>query len=266
MSTKHNIALLLLSVTLMITLCGCLPEQSVTSDSGWIDLFNGKDLNGWTPKITGHKFGEDPDGIFSVKDGKIVVSYAPDAKFTGQFGHLFYKDSFSHYILRVEYRFVGDQIAGGPGWAFRNSGVMAHCQDPRTMRVKQEFPVCVEVQMLGGNGKDPRPTGNLCTPGTNVVIDGKLETNHCISSNSKTYHGDQWVTLELEMHGNGIIKHIVNGKTVMQYSQPQLDERDRDAKELLKTQDLMISKGYFSLQAESHPVEFRKVQIKPLEK
>ncbi len=134
------------------------------------------------------------------------------------------------------------------------------------MRVKQEFPVCVEVQMLGGNGKDARSTGNLCTPGTNVVMDGELETKHCVSSNSKTYHGDQWVTLELQMHGNGIIKHIINGKTVMQYSQPQLDERDRDAKELLKTQGLMVSEGYFSLQAESHPVEFRKVQIKLLEK
>ncbi len=266
MLTKHNFILSLLIATLMISLCGCLPEKPVTSDSGWIDLFNGKNLNGWTPKITGHKFGDDPKRIFRVEDGVIRVSYDGYDKFAGQFGHLFYKDSFSHYILRVEYRFVGEQTPGGPGWAFRNSGVMAHCQDPKTMRVKQDFPVCVEVQMLGGNGKDPRPTGNLCTPGTNVVMDGQLETKHCISSNSKTYHGDQWVILELEMHGNGIIKHIVNGKVVMQYSQPQLDERDRDAKELLKTQDLMVSEGYFSLQAESHPVEFRKVQIKPLEK
>jgi hypothetical protein len=243
-----------------------MEEQKVTSDSVWIDLFNGKDLDGWTPKITGHKFGDDPDGIFSVKDGKIVVSYPPNAKFTGQFGHLFYKDKFSHYILRVEYRFVGDQIEGGPGWALRNSGVMAHCQDPRTMRVKQDFPVCVEVQMLGGDGKNKRTTGNLCTPGTNVIMDGKLEKAHCINSNSKTYHGSQWVTLEFEAHGNDLIKHKINGQTVMQYSQPQLDERDRDAKKLLKTQDLMISEGYFSLQAESHPVEFRNVQIKLLEK
>jgi hypothetical protein len=266
MSTKQSIILSLLSVTIMITLCGCLSEQTVTSDSGWIDLFNGKDLGGWTPKITGHKFGDDPKRIFRVEDGLLKVSYDQYDKFEGQFGHLFYKDSFSHYILRVEYRFVGEQMPGGPGWAYRNSGVMAHCQDPKTMRVDQEFPVCVEVQMLGGNGKDARSTGNLCTPGTNVVMNGQLETNHCISSNSKTYHGDQWVTMELEVHGNDLIKHIINGQVVMQYTQPQLDETDRDAKELLKTQDLMISEGYFSLQAESHPVEFRKVQIKLLEK
>jgi len=266
MLTKQNIVLSLLSVTIMITLCGCLSEQAVTSDSGWVDLFNGKDLNGWTPKITGYKFGDDPGRIFRVEDGLLKVSYDQYDKFEGQFGHLFYKDSFSHYILRVEYRFVGEQTPGGPGWAYRNSGVMAHCQDPKTMRVDQEFPVCVEVQMLGGNGKDARSTGNLCTPGTNVVMNGQLETRHCINSNSKTYHGDQWVTMDLEVHGSDLIKHIVNGKTVMQYTQPQLDERDRDAKKLLKTQDLIVSEGYFSLQAESHPLEFRKVQIKLLEK
>jgi hypothetical protein len=256
----------LLCITLTITLCGCLPGQSVSSGFGWIDLFNGKDLNGWTPKIKGHKFGDDPGRIFRVEDGLLKVSYDQYDKFEGQFGHLFYKDSFSHYILRVEYRFVGKQMPGGPGWAFRNSGVMMHSQKPETMRVDQDFPVCIEVQMLGGNGKDARSTGNLCTPGTNVVMNGRLETKHCISSNSQTYHGDQWVTMDIEVHGSDMIKHIINGQTVMQYTQPQLDERDRDAKKLLKTQDLMVSEGYFSLQAESHPVEFRKVQIKLLEK
>lgn len=266
MSTKHNIALSLVCLFLLFALSGCLPEQSVPSSTEWIDLFNGKDLNGWTPKITGYKLGGDPKRIFSVEDGVIKVSYDGYDKFAGQFGHLFYKDKFSHYILRVEYRFVGKQIPGGPGWAYRNSGVMIHSQPPETMRVDQDFPVCVEVQMLGGNGTDARSTGNLCTPGTNVVMDGQLERKHCISSNSKTYHGDQWVTMDIEVHGSDLIRHIINGKVVMQYTQPQLDERDRDAKELLKTQDLILSEGYFCLQAESHPLEFRKVQIKLLEK
>ena len=131
------------------------------------------------------------------------------ATFEGKFGHIFYKDKFSHYILRVEYRFVGDQTPGGPGWAFRNSGIMIHSQSPESMTRGQRFPVSVEVQLLGGNGRDERSTGNVCTPGTHIVMDGELVTRHCIRSRSKTYHGDQWVTMEVEVHGNSIIKHIV---------------------------------------------------------
>ena len=85
----------------------------------------------------------------------------------------------------------------------KNSGVMIHCQSPETMKKDQEFPVSIEVQFLGGNGKDKRPTGNVCTPGTNIVMKDKLITQHCNDSRSKTYHGDEWVTVEVEVHGNG---------------------------------------------------------------
>lgn len=129
----------------------------------------------------------------------------------------------------------------------------------------QEFPVCIEVQLLGGNGKDERSTGNLCTPGTNVVMDDKLITQHCTSSKSKTYHGEQWVTAEVEVHGDGIVKHFINGELVMQYEKPQLDEKDQDAKILLDSgAEKLLKEGYISLQSESHPVEFRKVEILPI--
>lgn len=134
------------------------------------------------------------------------------------------------------------------------------------MTKNQNFPVSIEVQTLGGSGKGNRTTGNLCTPGTNVVIDDKLRTQHCISSTSKTYHGDQWVTIEVEVRGNKVVKHKYEGKTVIEYNNPQLDERDADAKKLIKAnKGLMLSEGYISLQSESHPVEFRKVEIKLLE-
>lgn len=231
----------------------------------WIPLFNGKNLDGWTPKITGYALGENYNNTFQVENGAIKMDYSRYQKFEGQFGHLFYKEKFSNYKIRVEYRFTGKQTPGGPSWAFRNSGIMIHCQDPKTMRNDQEFPVSIEVQLLGGNGKDERPTANLCTPGTNVVMDGKLYTQHCTNSKSKTYHGDQWVTAEVEVHGGKIIKHIVDGQVVIQYEQPQLDETDADAKQLIKNGNKLIEEGYISLQAESHPVEFRKVEILPLE-
>ncbi len=246
---------------LCITLAALSLGNEPAADENWVSLFNGKDLQGWTVKLTGHEAGENFQDTFRVEDGVMKVSYDRYKQFNGTFGHLFYKDKFSNYRLRVEYRFVGEQCPGGPGWAFRNSGIMFHAQAPESMRVDQEFPVSIEAQMLGGNGKDTRPTGNVCTPGTHIVMDGKLITQHCINSSSETYHGDQWVTMELEVHGNNVIKHIINGKTVIEYEKPQLDEGDADARKLIKDGNKMLSEGYFALQAESHPVEFRKVEI-----
>jgi 3-keto-disaccharide hydrolase len=251
-----------LGLMLMAILSGC--QATSESSGGWISLFNGKDLEGWTPKITGYELGENYGNTFRVEDGILKVAFDQYDKFDGKFGHLFYKDKFSHYIIRLEYRFVGEQAPGGPGWAFRNSGIMIHCQSPESMRKDQDFPVCIEVQLLGGDGKNTRPTCNLCTPGTHVVMDGKLETTHCINSSSETYHGDQWVTAEVEVHGSELVKHIVNGEMVLGYTLPQLDEKDADAKKLIQNGQKLLSEGYISLQAESHPVEFRKVELLPL--
>ncbi len=236
-------------------------ELDQTQDMKWIPLFNGKDLEGWKPKITGYELGDNFGNTFRVEDGILKVRYDQYDKFNGRFGHIFYKDKFSHYIIRAEYRFVGEQIPDGPNWALRNSGIMIHCQSPESMRKDQEFPVCIEVQLLGGNGKDERATGNLCTPGTNVVMGGQLITQHCTNSKSKTYHGDQWVTAEVEVHGGAIIKHKINGEVVLEYEQPQLDEKDPDGKSLIKNGNKLLEEGYISLQSESHPVDFRKVEI-----
>ena len=240
--------------------------QTPAGAGGWQPLFNGKDLQGWTPKITGYPLGENYGNTFRVENGVLRVAYDQYDAFGGRFGHLFFKTPFSHYQLRIEYRFVGAQAAGGPDWAFRNSGVMIHGQPPETMELGQNFPVSIEVQFLGGRGTGERATANLCTPGTHVVIGGQLIRQHCTNSTSGTYHGDQWVTVEIEVRGNQVIRHVVDGRTVLEYSQPQLDDQDPDAKKLLaKGAERMIGGGYISLQSESHPVEFRKVELKRLD-
>jgi hypothetical protein len=244
-----------------------LPTASAQEPAGeWLQLFNGDDLTGWTPKIKGFDAGENFGDTFRVEDGVLKVSYDKyEGPFRGRFGHLFYDKPFSNYVLRIEYRFVGEQAERGPGWAIRNSGVMIHGQKPDTMRKDQDFPVSIEVQFLGGDGTNPRTTANLCTPGTNVVLDGKLHTQHCTNSTSETYHGDKWVTVEIEVHGNKIIRHNIDGKTVIEYSEPQLDESDPDGKRLLGDgTPKMITGGTISLQSESHPVEFRKVELREL--
>ncbi len=237
-----------------------------TSNGDWIQLFNGRDLDDWVVKIKSYDLGDNHGNTFRVEDGILKVSYDQyEGRFRGRFGHLFYKEPFSHYELRVEYRIVGEQYQAAPGWAIRNSGVMLHGQSPETMEKNQDFPVCAELQLLGGDGTKDRTTANLCTPGTNVVMGGKLNLEHCTSSNSSTYHGEQWVTVEVEVRGNGTIRHKIDGKTVLQYSQVQLDERDKYAKPMLDAgADKMLASGTISLQSEGHPVEFRKVELRKL--
>jgi hypothetical protein len=251
-------------VLLLLTATAALADAPAGKGE-WIQLFNGKNLDGWKVKITGYELNDNHGKTFRVEDGLLTVAYDQYEKFEGKFGHIFYHQPFSNYRLRVEYRFVGDQCPGGPGWAFRNSGIMIHGQSPESMRKDQNFPVSIEVQLLGGRGSGDRTTANLCTPGTHVVMDGKLVTRHCNDSTSKTYHGDQWVTVELEVRGNKLIKHLIDGKTVMEYTQPQLDEKEADARKLIRDGDKMLHGGSISLQAESHPVQFRKVELRKLE-
>jgi len=229
----------------------------------WIALFDGKSLEGWTPKINGYEVGENYGNTFRVEDGVLKVRYDQYDTFGSRFGHLFYKTPFSHYIVAVEYRFVGEQAKEGPAWAFRNSGIMVHGQPVETMKKDQDFPICIEAQFLGGksDGK-PRSTANLCTPGTNVVMNGKLETTHCVNSSSKTYDGDQWVRAEIEVHGGGEIVHRVNGETVLRYEQPQIGGGAVSGHDpAVKKDGQILTSGTLSLQAESHPVEFRKVEL-----
>jgi hypothetical protein len=260
---------LLLLAALALSLLALTPPPLAAQDTKkdeWTPLFNGKNLDGWTPKIKGYEAGDNHLDTFGVEKGVLKVSYDKYKQFDDKFGHLFYKEKFAHYILRVEYRFTGEQCKGGPGWAVRNSGVMFHSQSPKSMRKDQSFPVSIEFQFLGGNGKDDRPTGNMCSPGTHVVMKDKLITQHCVNSKSKTYHGDQWVRAEVEVRGSGKIKHLINDDVVMEYEKPQLDPKDKDAKKLIKDDKVLIEEGHIALQAESHPIEFRKVEIKILKK
>lgn len=231
-------------------------------NEGWIQLFNGKDLKDWDIKITGFPLNENYGNTFRVEDSLLKVRYDQYKNFDGHFGHIFFKRKFSHYKIRVEYRFVGDQCPGGATWAYRNSGIMIHGQSAESMDLKQDFPVSIEVQLLGGNGKDERPNLNVCTPGTNIVMNGQLWTEHCTNSTSKTYHGDQWVTAEVEVQGDSIVRHIIDGKVVMEYTQPQLDDRDPGFQKLLPPdKNKLLKKGTISLQSESGPIDFRKVEL-----
>ena len=250
----------------VVVAVSCSPSSKINTDRQWIKLFNGKDINDWMVKIQHHEVNENFGNTFRVEDGIIKVRYDKYDDFNDQFGHLYYKTPFSWFHLVIEYRFTGKQQKGAPSYTLLNSGVMFHSQDPRTMPKEQDWPISIEMQFLAGLGDEkPRPTGSMCSPGTNVVYKGKLDESHCITSSAKTYDAEQWVKAELIVYGDSLITHIINGDTVLQYSKPQIGGGVvKGYDPLIKQDGKLLSSGFIALQSEGHPVDFRKVELKDL--
>jgi hypothetical protein len=250
----------------LLLLGGCRDAgPQAGSEAPWIPLFNGKDLTGWEVKIRGFGLGENYKNTFRVEDGLLKVSYDQYDTFSEEFGHLFYEKPFSHYQLRVEYRFTGEQVPDGPGWAFRNNGLMVHSQSARSMGLHQDFPISLEAQLLGGGAEGERPTMNLCTPGSNVVLDGQFREEHCMDSSSDTYRGDAWVTVEMVVRGDSVLHHIVEGDTVLTYTRPTMGGGAISGYDPgVYIEGKPMTGGYIAIQAESHPTEFRKIEIREL--
>ena len=251
MAIRRSIPAALVLISFFFISCAQTKEKpAVSSDhEEWTELFNGENLDGWNIKIRGSELNADPRQTFRVEDSLLKVRYDNYGEYDAVFGHIFYEEPYSYYRLQVEYRFTGSQIEGGPAWAWRNNGIMFHSQPAQTMQRDQDFPNSIEFQLLGGDGENDRSNGNVCTPGTHIVHDGLLITDHCTSSNGPTHHGDQWVTAELVAYGDSLIQHKLNGEIVMEYTEPQLDD------------GTLLERGYIALQSESHPTDFRSVRI-----
>ncbi len=245
----------------------------------WQQLFNGKDLNDWDIRLAGRPKNDNYKNTFKIEDNMIRISYDDYEQFDDKYGHMYYKEPFSYYKLKFDYRFVGDQIPGGATWNVRNSGIMFHSQSADSAGDEQHFPVSVEIQLLGGLGTGPRTTANICTPGTLFEIDGKEIEDHCYNSTSKTYDGDQWVQVEALIYGDSAITHIVEGDTVLSYEHPKLDKyfiaedsalnwesgHVKDYEQYVKRDRQLLKSGYIALQAESHPIDFKNIKLLNLE-
>lgn len=260
----------LVATALCISLLGACakkPQVHLTAPAGpWISLFNGKDLAGWTVKIAGHGLNDNYRDTFRVQDGLLQVSYRQYDNFEGRFGSLFYDKKFSHYWFRAEYRFVSTQAAGAPSWAYENSGIQLHSQSPQSMRKDQEFPVSVEFDIVGGRFFGHHPTGDVCQNGTRVKIQGLPLNGQCSKVSEVTVPGDEWVTIEAEVRGASRVKQAVNGTLVVEYTDLVLDESNPDARRLIASgADEALASGYISLQANSHPIEFRRIEVLPIE-
>ena len=228
----------------------------------WIQLFDGESLEGWTPKIRGRQLGDDPLRTFRVDDGKLVVRYDGNDAFDEQFGHLFWREPRSHYVIAVEVRFVGAQVPDAPAWARMNSGIMVHSQSPESMLRDQDFPISIEAQLLAGDAGERRPTANLCTPGTHVERDGELVAQHCVESSSRTVAPGEWARVEIVVLGNERIEHRVDGQVVLTYQRPQVGGGVVTGFDpAVKKDGMLLSEGYIALQAEGQPIDFRRVEL-----
>jgi Domain of Unknown Function (DUF1080) len=241
--------------------------QKKASVKDWKSLFNGKDIDNWVTKINHHETGVNYGNTFRVEDGMIKVRYDQYDRFNEQFGHLYYKQPYAYYHLVFEYRFTGIWRKDAPEYTIKNSGVMFHSQDPKTMPKEQDWPISVEFQLLAGLGDGkPRPTGNMCSPGTDVLFEGKIDSRHCINSTSKTYEGEQWVKGEIIVLGDSLITHIINGDTVLQYSKPQIGGGVvNNYDPAIKLDGKLLKEGFIALQSEGQEVDFRNIKILNLE-
>ncbi len=252
-----------LSIILLFVTSISTYNTDTTKKEKWVSIFNGKNLDGWTMKIVGQPLGENYGNTFRVENGIISIRYDNDVykNFNSQFGALYYNKKLTNYRLRLEYRFVGETATGAPVWGFRDSGVQYHSQSPESVGLTQPFPVCLEYNLHGGNGKEERPTGELCANGVIVQIDGKPNPSFCnLPKVQKTFHGDQWVTLEIDVNGNKMA-HYVNGEEILKFEDPRFNPTHEIAKNLIVNGNDKVTSGYISLQSNSHPIDFRKIEI-----
>lgn len=248
----------------------CAPANAEEPKAGpWRPLFDGRTLDGWTPKIAKHPAGENYRQTFVADHGAIRVSYAGYDKLDGQFGHLFYKTPFKAYSLRLSYRFLDAGLPDTPAWARSNSGIMFHSQSPESMTVDQPFPVSVEFQLLGKDGDAPRPTGSVCTPGITITFDGVKAKEHCTPpADAPTIPNGTWTKVELDVLPSGEVLQKINGAVVQRYAGLTLDPEDTvagGAKPYILARGAQpVTEGYIALQSEGYSIEFKDIEIQEL--
>jgi len=252
-------------ILLVCLSCNNDVKKDTPKTEKWVNLLEKNSLEDWIVKIKDHPVGDNFNETFIVEDSILKVDYIKyNDTFNNTFGHIYYKEPYSNYKLKLDYRFLDDQVADGEAWAYKNSGVMIHCEDPKNIGLEQGFPVSIEVQLLGGDGENERQTANLCTPGTHINIKDELVTEHCISSTSKTYHDDQWVHLEIEVYSDSLIRHFINGEKVMEYTKP-IFGGEYSSESSMSLEGQPVKSGYISLQSESHPIHFKNIELLELD-
>src|ERR1051326_4377498 len=104
----------ILALVLLSSLTGCAAKP--------IQLFNGKNRDGWCTYTSATKF-ENP-GIFVVGGGNLLIHGGSGDK--AYYGGIITKESYSNYRLTLEYKWPGPTY-GDRKNAARDSGIVLHC-------------------------------------------------------------------------------------------------------------------------------------------
>ena len=224
-------------------------EAEGEAEEVWIQLFDGENIHGWTPKFVGYDLGVNFRNTFVVRDGFLTICYDNYKQgFGDNIGYLFYKDEFSHYVLRVEYRFLGARSSTLVESSVQTCGLMLHGQSAETMNKGQRRPVSVAARLLdeytglhGAQGEGRADNLSLNTKADASQLEGKQQ------------EADQWITSIVEVHGGRVIRHKSGGLLIAEYKKPS--RRDGS----------LLDSGTISLQANSCPIQFRKIELKVLD-
>ncbi|MFN4261585.1 MAG: DUF1080 domain-containing protein [Gemmataceae bacterium] len=212
-------------VALAVTVSGFAAEK----EGKPISLFNGKDLTGWK-KFVDPKSKADPDQIFTVKDGVIVVDGSVN-------GYLITDKEYGDYVLRLQWRW-GDKVTRG-----RNSGVFVH-----VVGEDKIWPKGVEAQLMSGNAGDFWLVGDFQLTVDPKQQDPKIARHYFRFKDKKDVEKPlgEWNQYEIICKG-GTIKLIINGQVVNEGSKAEL------------------SKGKILLQSEGAEIHFRNIELTPLQ-
>jgi hypothetical protein len=205
------------------------PGSADEKDNGWIKLFNGKDLSGWSVYLAPKKEA-DPNKVFKVDDGILVCEGMP-------FGYLITDKEYENYILKLQWRW--GKTVHGKG---RNSGVFVHVVGPNKI-----WPKAVEAQLMADHAGD-----FWLVDGFKLKVDSKRQdprtAHHYLRMKDHVEKPvGEWNQYEITCTGDSI-RVVINDQLVNEGS------------------DAELSKGKILLQSEGAEIHFKDVVLKQLPK
>lgn len=244
-----------------------LSIASLSADEkGFVPLFDGETLKGWS---AARSTGGENTGAFSVnKEEKAIHTYAGKEAGSKQVSDCLNTDiEFSHYILKLEYKWLDKRYAPRADWD-RDAGLLFHVHG----NTKKVWPLSLEMQI----GESPATkiekrrfhTGDLFVLGGNLRVT-TTKTGKFYDPKGKAVEGrpvptklgvekphGEWNEMEIHVHGADKATFIFNGEVVHEIT---------DMKQLVEGgTPIPLTKGRIGLQAEWAEILYRNIRIKEL--
>jgi len=243
-------------------------EKKSTDTGGWRPLFTGKNLDDVDTILATKTPTEDPDRFVQVKDGVFhIYRDTPNGK-KSPFGYFATKDEYSHFHLRLEYKWGTKKFAPRTN-VVRDAGILYHIFDehkvwPRSIECQIQEKDTGDLFLVYGTGAtinvDPKgKTPQYMDPaaGGKLIERGK-ESGVSRVIKSETVEKDGWNTVEVIVRGSESAEHIVNGKLVNRYT--DLKQFNSATKKWEP-----LSRGKLAFQVEGAEILYRNIEIKILD-